>query len=134
MPRKKQGRKSITAIFTEEEYNTIQALASKKHTSMNAVVRDFVVQGLNGRVTEDNMEYIAPVIRAQIKSVLEPQMERLIALTAKSCIQSGAAAYLSADAIYKFVPSAQREEVEVSYEQAKKKSLIFMKSKVNMNE
>lgn len=134
MPRLKPGTKSITSIFTDEEYEQIQALAAKKHTSMNAIIRDFVAQGLNGKVTEDNIDFLAPVIREQLKSVLKPQMERLIALTAKSCIQSGTAAYLSADAIYKFVPPEQREEVEVAYEQAKKKSLVYMKSKVNIKE
>ena len=101
---------------------------------MSCIVRDFVTQGLNGQVTEDNIDFLAPIIRNQIKSVLEPMMERMIALEAKSCIQSGTAAYLSADAIYKFVPAEQREEVAESYEQAKKKAVLFMKGKVSIEE
>lgn len=134
MPRSTPGRKSITSIFTEEEYEQIKILAAKKHTSMNNIVRDFVAQGLNGEVTENNIDYIAPIIREQLKSIIEPMMERMISLSAKGCIQSGTAAYLAADAILKFVPPAQREEVEICYEAARKKAVHYMKSKVNTEE
>lgn len=134
MPRKTPGRRSITTIYTEEKFEQIQTLAAKKNTSMNAIVNEFVEQGLNGTITENNLDVIVPIIREQIKSILEPSIERVISLTAKTCIQAGTAAYLSADAIYKFVPAAQREEVENSYDAARKKSVQYMKSKVNTKE
>lgn len=134
VPRKVNGRKSITAEFTEEEYNQIKILAAKSDKSMNAVVREFVRQGLNGTVAENNLEVIVPVIREQVQSVMQPMMERMISLTAKTCVQAGTAAYLSADAILKFVPPTQREEVQDSYETARKKSVQYMKSKVNTEE
>ena len=61
-------------------------------------------------------------------------MERQISLTAKTCVQAGTAAYLSADAILKFVPPAQREEVADSYEVARKKALQYMKGKVILDD
>ena len=134
MPRKVQGRRSITAEFTEEQYEQIKNIAAKSGKSMNAVVREFVCQGLNGNVTEDNLEVIAPVVREQVQSVMQPMMERMISLTAKTCIQAGTAAYLSADAILKFVPPAQREEVHNSYDAARKKSIAYMKMKGNTEE
>lgn len=134
MPRTAPGRKSITAIFTDEEYEQIKILAAKKNVSMSNVIRDFVCDGLNGQLTESNLDFIVPIIRDQIKSVLEPQMERLISLTAKSCIQSGTATYLAADTIYKFVPPEQREEVETVYEEARKKALVYMRSKADKKE
>lgn len=134
MPRKKNGRQYLTVEFTDEEYAQIRAIASKSHKSMAAVVRDFTTQGLNGTVTENNIEFLSPVIREQVKGVIEPMMERMIALTAKSCIQSGTAAYLSADAILKFVQPSQRTEVQESYEAARKKSIAYMKSRVDIDE
>ena len=62
MPRKVPGRKSITVEFTEEEYEQIKILAAKSDKSMNAVVREFARQGLNGSVTENNLEVIVPVV------------------------------------------------------------------------
>lgn len=131
MPRAISGRNPVTVIFTEEEYNQLKRLSAKMHTSMSAIVRNFTLQGLCGEVTENNMEFIAPIIREQTRSVIEPMMERMISLTAKTCLQSSIASYLSADAIYKFVPPAQRTEVKESYEAARKKSVMYMKSKIN---
>ena len=134
MPRKVPGRKSITVEFTEEEYEKIKILAAKSDKSMNAVVREFARQGLNGSVTENNLEVIVPVVREQVQAVMQPMMERMISLTAKTCVQAGTAAYLSADAILKFVPPAQREEVQNSYDAARKKSISYMKMKGNLEE
>ncbi len=134
MPRKVPGRKSITAEFTEEEYNQIKILAAKSDKSMNAIVREFVRQGLNGNVTENNLEVITPVIREQVQSVMEPMMERMIRLTAKTCIQAGTASYLCAESILKFVPQEERMEIKDSYDSARKKAVAYMKSPVNIGD
>lgn len=134
MPRRVPGRKSITAEFTEEEYNQIKILAAKSDRSMNAVVREFVKQGLNGNVTENNLEVITPVIREQVQAVMEPMMQRMIKLTAKTCIQAGTASYLCAESLVKFVPVEQRLEVKEAYDAARKKAVAYMKSPVNMEE
>ncbi len=92
MPRKKDGRKVISVILTDKEYEQIKLLAAKKHVSMAEIERQFTLQGLNGTLTQDNIEYIVPIIREQLTSILSPMMERMIGLEAKSCIQSGTAA------------------------------------------
>lgn len=134
MPRKTPGRQYITTTYTDAEYEAIQKLAAKRKTSLNEVTRDFVIQGLNGTVTEDNIDFLVPIIREQLKSIIEPSIERLASLSAKTCVQSGTAAYLAADAILKWVPPAQREEVSESYESARKKALQYMKTKTNTTE
>lgn len=129
MPRKTPGRRTVSVTLTEDEYNEVKRIAAKEDRSMSEVGRMFITQGLNGTLTKDNMDDIAPVIREQVDSVLSPKLERLISLVAKTCIQSGTAAYLSADAIFKFVPAVQREEVNDSYEEARKKAVVYMKGK-----
>lgn len=130
MPRKTPGRGTVSVTLTEEEYNELKRLSAKENKSMSEMGRMFITQGLKGTLTKDNMDEIAPVIREQLENVLSPKLERLISLTAKTCIQSGTAAYLSADAILKFVPVVQREEVNVSYEEARKKAVNYLKGKV----
>lgn len=134
MPKKKPGRNPVTILLPDDEYEQLKLLSSKEHTSMSEVGRGFIIQGLNGELTQNNLEYLIPILREQIKNVIEPIMERQTALTAKTCIQAGTAAYLSADAILKFVPPAQREEVADSYEAARKKSLQYLKGKVPLDE
>lgn len=130
----REDRKRINVTFDLETYEKIKATAHKEKRDMSDVVREWTVQGLNGNVTENNIEVLTPIIRKQIESSLTPQMERMIALIAKTCIQAGTAAYLSADAILKFVPPAQRSEVQESYDNARKKAAAYMKSKVDTNE
>lgn len=127
MPRKMPGRKSITTIFTETEYENIKLLAAKKNTSMNEIVREFVIHGLNGTLSQQNIDVLAPIIREQLKSIVDPAVNRLAALSAKSCIQAGAAAYLTAEAILRFVPEERSEEVAVAYEAARKKAVQYMR-------
>lgn len=134
MPRITPGRKTISITLPDEEYDEVKRIAAKECRSMSDVGRDFISQGLNGTLNSNNIDFLAPIIREQLESVLSYYMERAIALEAKTCIQAGTAAYLAADAILKFVPPQQREDVTVSYNQAKKKAIQYMKSKVDRGE
>ena len=128
------GREKLTVLLTEQEFEQIKALAAKTRKSMSEVARNYIVQGMRGEVTEKNIDFLAPIIREQLQSVLDPKMERLIALQAKTCIQASTSTYLTADAILKFVPPGQRTEVKESYDAAKKQAIIYMKSKADMSE
>lgn len=128
------GREKLTVILSEQEFEQIKVISAKNHKSMSEVGRNYIIQGMRGEVTENNIEFLAPIIREQLQSVLAPKMERMIALQSKTCMQASVAAYLSADAILKFVPPGQRAEVKESYDAAKKQAIIFTKSKVDMNE
>lgn len=130
----RENRKRINVTFDIDTYEKIKAFAHKQGRDMSDVVREWTMQGLNGKLSQDNMDVLAPIIREQIRGVVEPMMERQIALTAKTCVQAGTAAYLCADAILKFVPPVQREEVADSYEVARKKSIQYLKGKVLLDE
>ena len=125
--------KRINVSFDIETYKRIENIAHKEHRSMSDVVREWAIEGINGNLTTSNLDILAPIIREQLQSILDPKMERMIALQAKTCLQASIAAYLSADAILKFVPPGQRAEVKESYDVAKKKSIEFLKSKADMN-
>lgn len=128
----KNPRLPITLL--PEEYEEIKRLASIKHVSMSEVCRQYIIQGLNGTITQDNLDFIVPVIRTQLKSILDPAVERLATISAKTCVQSGTAAYLSAEAILKFVPPDQQLEVEESYEAARKKAVRYLKGSPKLSD
>lgn len=127
MPRKKDGRRAITCVFTDEQYEQIQVLAAKKHTSMNNIVRDYVEVGLNGSLTESNMEFIVPIIREQLEDIMKIHVNRLAALSAKTCVQAGTAAYLNAETLSRFLPENQQMDFEEAYDGARKKALRYLK-------
>lgn len=124
----------LPITLSPEEYEEIKRLASIKNISMSELCRQYIVQGLNGTITQDNIDFLVPVLRSQLKSLLDPAVERLAAISAKTCVQAGTAAYLSAEAILKFVPEDLQLEVEESYEAARKKAVRYLKGSANLSD
>lgn len=131
MEDKLTGRINVT--FDIDSYNKIKLIASKNNISMSEVVRNWAMQGLNGTLTKDNLDLIIPIIREQLDSLLDPAVNRLASLSAKACIQAGAAAYLSAEAIAKLVPIELSEDVATCYEIARKKAVRYMQGNANFD-
>jgi hypothetical protein len=124
----------INVSFDPESYESIKRLAAKQDKSMAEVVRNWALQGLNGDLNAQNVGLITDIIRTQLQDILRPSIDRLAMLNSKTCIQAGVAAYLSAEAILKFVPVTRQQEVEESYELARKKAIAYLKGKTNENE
>ncbi len=117
-------RTSIT--FDDEIYRQLKLIADKNGDSVAETVRELVQDSLDGKLTAANLTFITNIIREQLKDVMQPFVERLAALNAKTGVQAGAAAYLAAEAIAKFVPDHMQAEVSETYEQARKKAVSYM--------
>lgn len=134
---KKRNHKSnslprISPTFTPEDYEEIKLIAERENKTMAELVRDWALMGKNGILTEKNLDVIVPIIREQLNSILAPQVERLATLSAKTCVQAGAAAYLCAETINKFVQPSEREDLQDVYIKARKKSVQYVKSRDNV--
>lgn len=130
---KAEDNTRINVQFDIDSYKQIKLIADKNHISMSEVVRSWAMQGLNGTLTQKNLDILIPIIREQLSSILDPAVNRLASLSAKTCVQAGAAAYLTAEAILKFVPENKSEEVIESYERARKKSVLYTKGKADLD-
>lgn len=128
MPRYNENRHTLQILFTNEEYENLKHYAALSNKSMSVVVREFTTQGLNGELTEANIDFLTPIIREQLKSVMDSKLERIASMIAKTCIQAGTAAYLSAEALSSFVPPAHQREFVDAYEAARKKSVQYIKA------
>ena len=127
-------RVRITVTFDSETYKLLKNISDKKHISISETVRRYTEAGLNGNLSESNINYISAIIREQLRIVMQPSIERLAALSAKTCIQASAAAYLTAEAIARFVPVELQEDVAAVYEDARKKGVRYTKSRVSDEE
>lgn len=125
--KKRENGSRINVKFTKEDYDTIAGIAAKRGVSMSEVVREWTIQGINGTLTENNMEFIVPIIRKQLQDILSLQVERLAALSAKTCIQAGTSAYLTAEVISRFLPEAKQIDYQDAYDQARKKAVEYLK-------
>ena len=117
MPRRKEDRHSVQVLFTTEEYENLKRYAALKNISMSSLVREYTMQGIRGILTQENIDFLTPIIRSQLKSVVD-----------KTCIQAGAAAYLSAEALNSFVPEKERKSFVEAYNAARKKAVSYIRA------
>jgi len=131
MPRKKEGREYLSVTLLKEDYDTIKRLAAASNgtKSMSDIGREFIIQGLNGNITEKNLDIIVPIIRESLRGILDPAVERLASLSAKTYIESGTASLLTAEAIRRFVPEELQEDVVEVYEMARKQAIRKLSQK-----
>lgn len=127
MNKKKLPR--INVQFNDDSYEQIKLLAHMEGKSMSEVVRTWTEERLNGEINVKNIALITDIIREQLNAVLQPGIERLAALSAKTCIQSSAAAYLTAETISRFLEDYEQEEFSEIYEKARKKGVAYTKNK-----
>lgn len=123
-----------TITFTPETYAKIKNIAQKEGKSISAVVRELTEASLTLRVTNENVDFITKIIREQVRDVMQPSVERLAALNAKTCVQSATAAFLCAETINRFVPPALREDVVNVYDAARKKGVAYTKQRIHFND
>ena len=122
-------RVRITVTFDSETYKYLKNISDKNHISISETVRRYTEAGLNGNLSESNINYVSTIIREQLRKVMQPSVERLAALSAKTCIQASTAAYLTAETIARFVPDEFQEDVQQVYEDARKKGVRYTKAK-----
>lgn len=118
-------RHRISVTFDDDTYKQIKNIADRNGVSIAEVVRKNNEEILSGQLSKDNINWISRIIRQELKSILERYFERIIALQAKTCIQAGAAAYLSAEALASFVPDSLQKDFLDAYEAARKKAIKY---------
>lgn len=128
MPRHNDNRHTIPVLFTNEEYENLKRYAALSSKSMSSIVREFTAKGITGELTEKNIDFLTPIIRSQLKSIMDIQYERIASMVAKTCIQAGTAAYLSAEALNSFVPVQYQKSFVDAYDAARKKAVQYTKS------
>lgn len=126
----KQQTKRINVTFEVSDYEQIRNLAHKEGRTMSEIVREAAIDNLTVRINAENIDMITHIIREQLRDILKPDIERLAALSAKTCVQSSTAAYLTAETISKFVPLQEQEEFRECYEKARKKGVKYTRRKL----
>lgn len=126
----KQQTKRINVTFEVSDYEQIRNLAHKEGRTMSEIVREAAIDNLTVRINAENIDMITHIIREQLRDILKPDIERLAALSAKTCVQSSTADYLTAETISKFVPLQEQEEFRECYEKARKKGVEYTRRKL----
>lgn len=124
----KEKSKRINVSFTPEAYEQIEHIAAKENISLSEYVRDATLMRLNTNILNENMDFVCSVLRNQIRESLIPFENRIASMTAKTCIMSATAAFLTAETINRLVPYDRQEDVQVVYDKARKKAALYVKN------
>ena len=130
----KDSRHRVNVTFEVNDYEKIRQVAAKQGKDPGTLVREWALDGLNGNLNRDNIDFILPLIQETVRNVLLPELAAMRKMEAKTCIQAGAAAYLSAEAIFRFVPEDYRTDVKEAYEQARKKAVHYLRNNSSVPE
>lgn len=128
------SRPRTTVTLDVETYRQIECIAKKEDKSNSEVMRNLLEGSLNAKICEENIDYLSTIMRKQLRDILKPYMERITSLEAKTCVQAGAAAYLSAEALNSFVPDRRKVEYAAAYEQARKQAVRYLKSNLILDD
>lgn len=121
----------IPVSFDKMTMDNLKKIAEKRNISISALIREYVEQGMQAQVGADNIDLITKIIREQLQIILNPAVERICSLSAKTGVMAASSTFLTAETINKFVPESQQEEVKIVYEAARKKGIAYMKSKIS---
>lgn len=116
-------------MIEEECYIELEKLAAKRGCTIQDIIRESINKNLSNNYAVDNIDLITNIIREQLTMIINPAVNRLAALSSKTCVQSATAAYLTAETINKFVPEKYQEEYLDVYEAARKKAVSYTKQK-----
>lgn len=122
-------RRRIVISVDDEMYEQLKNIADQNHISLSEAGRRGLQAALNGSLSKTNLDFVSKIIREQLRAVMQPSVERLAALSAKTCVQAAAAAYLTAETISRFVPDEMQEDMISVYEQARKKAVVYVKKR-----
>mgnify|MGYP003270974780 FL=1 len=118
-------RKTSVKLY-QRQYDVIERMAKNEGTSISDVMRELIDRALTEKVTEENTDLIAHIVKKQLEVVLKPHVERLAALSSKGGHMAARATFLNVQALMDLVPPENRKDVRAMYESASKKAVAYM--------
>lgn len=114
---------------SKELDETLGRLAAQQHITKSEVLRNLVDKGLTatGAKVEDGEFY--QLIQQAVKEAVQPQIERLAAISAKATHISGAAFFMSIFAATRDATPAEQREVEEAAGAARDLGIQYLKMK-----
>ena len=126
--RKIQNRRKVNLLLEQEMYDELEKMAALRggSTTVSDIIRESIHNNLTANYCVENIDLITKIMREELQDILKPALDRIAALSSKSCVQ---ASYLNAEALSRFVPEKERMDVKEAYDAARKKGVAYVKGK-----
>ena len=126
----KSGKSVYRPVRCSRELDeTLAQLAAQRHITKSEVLRELVDKGLTatGAKVEDSELY--EMIRQAVRETMQPQIERLAAISAKAAHISGAAFFMAVYAASHGRSPAEQREIEEAAGTARMLGIQYLKLK-----
>lgn len=107
----------------------LKRLSAKTNRPVAELVREFIDKGLNINGYKNETDFIREQIREELKSILLPNIERLIKIIVKSGITSASSFFLTGKVLSELVAPSRQLELKEILEEAKKLGIAYIQAK-----
>lgn len=117
--------KKLTVYLSENTYDILNNLSSKRKESMSLIARNILEKGLTEESARDGIDVVTDAVRRALRDVLKPTEDRLAKLTAKAAVAAATAMYLNTQCI---ADLGKNNALEL-YQMARTKAVAYLKEK-----
>lgn len=108
---------------------TLGRLAAQRHTSKSEVLRDLVDRGLVSIGAKTDDDYLYGLVQRAVKETMQPQIERLAAISAKAAHISSAAFFMGVYSATRGCAPAEQRQIEEVAGSARELGIQYLKLK-----
>ena len=124
---KQVHRRSVA--FPAAQLEQLEKLASKNNTSVSDLVRSFVDKGIEINGYTQDVDFIAGIVRQEVKAQMTPQIERLVKSLMKSGKISAAGYYLTLKLFVQMVSGERLVSLKEMATETRKLEIRYMQFK-----
>lgn len=126
MQYRKEPSVQTTVKFSRSEREMLERLSAKTKKDMSTLIRQYVNKGLKTDGFKQDEDALHETVTNSLKSVLEPSVERLAALNAKTGIMAAAGYFLMVLMLQGNFPDGDVSNLATK---ARKLAITYLKSK-----
>ncbi|WP_234949248.1 hypothetical protein [Thermoanaerobacter uzonensis] len=117
--------KKVTVYLSEDTYEVLNNLSSRRKESMSLIARKILEKGLKEESAQDGIDAVTEAVRKAMRDVLRPTEDRLAKLMAKAAVAAATAMYMNVQTI---ADLGKHNAVEI-YNEARVKAVAYLKER-----
>jgi len=126
----KKNDKVITSIYlTKDACDRIDKQAAKEHKSRTELIRTYIDKGMEIDGYTQDVDFIAGIVRQEVKAQMAPQIERLVKILMKSGKISAAQYYLTLKLFVQMVSGERLVSLKEMATETRKLGIRYMQFK-----
>ena len=117
--------KKVTIYLSEDTYEVLNNLSSRRKESMSLIARKILEKGLKEESAQDGIDAVTEAVRKAMRDVLRPTEDRLAKLMAKAAVAAATAMYMNVQTI---ADLGKHNAIEI-YNEARVKAAAYLKER-----